>query len=215
MATYRGSDGLVHQGGATVGTPLVQGAVAQGVTSATLDGADFNGVVRPGDTFTVAGDAQDYTVQAGGVVTGNAVAITFSPAVQPGAGWEDNAEVSFAANTVGEVTGWEAEVSRAPIDRTVQGSEATRYTLDVPEWRGTLRAFLDYGDAEQAAVLNQLLAGSIPVAQALTLRVAPGKVLWGDALLTNGRVTSQRGPQLVEVQADFVGNGSASFDWNT
>jgi len=216
MAKYRGIKGKAVLGGVVVGTPLVQGAVAQSATSATIDGAGFNGVVRPGDTFTVAGDAQVYTVQTGGVVgdpTPNQVAVTFTPGVVPGGGWADNSAVTFASNSVAQVKDWQATVSRPVLEVTTMGDEARSITLDTPDWKGRIMALLDYGDAKQQAFIDAVNTNDDPTALAVALVAADGKLFWGDLLPLNARIRAQRGA-LFEVEFDFQGEGALTPNWN-
>jgi len=216
VAVYRGIKGLLALGGAFTGSPLVQGAVAQSATAATFDGTNLNGVWRPGDTFTVAGDAQVYTVVTAGVIgsaTPNELAITFSPAVVPGGGWVDNAAVTFVSNSVAEIKNWEATPSRRVLDKTVLGNAAEANTLGYPSWSGRAEAHLDYGDAKQKTFIDQVKANTDPSAVALTLVVNEAKQLWGDVVLSNVAITSELGA-LVMVSFDFTGTGVVSPNWN-
>ena len=90
------SDGSAHQalfnGG---GSPQTLGA-----TTMNLDATTLTGTVVKGDVFTVAGDAQTYTVTSGPhTAAGNAIAgIAFAPAAK--VAWADNAQVSFKGTHV-------------------------------------------------------------------------------------------------------------------
>lgn len=216
MGALRGTDGRLSQGGDFTGTPLIQGNVAQSATSATIDGTGLNGVIRPGDTFTVAGDGQTYTIVTGGVigsVTPNELDITFSPGVVPGGGWADNSEVTFASNKVAQVTRWEAEPERPFLDTTVMGDSAESGTLDIATWRGTAEALLDYGDDQQKALIDQIVAGAVPTALALTLVATVGKQFWGDVLAENFRIGLRRGA-IVPISFSFEGTGAIGVNWN-
>jgi hypothetical protein len=212
MARYRGSKGSAVLGGLLVGSPLLQGAEAQGQTAGTIDGSPLTGVVRPGDTFTVAGDAQVYTIVTGGVVASNALAITWTPAVQPGGGWADNAAVSFAANSIAQVREWEAEPSRPVIDATVMGDTAQRADLDLPTWSGRLVVLFDYADLKQKAYVDQVLTDASSSGMALTLVTASGKDLWGDIHPTSVQIGGRIGAYF-EATIVFEGEGAMAFDW--
>tara|TARA_Y100001963_G_scaffold97935_1_gene134767 strand:- start:2428 stop:3843 length:1416 start_codon:yes stop_codon:yes gene_type:complete len=71
---------------AAVGSILVNGAVAVGDTTVSVDGDDST-ALTVGDTFTVAGDTQVYIVKVDGGAT-----ITFSPAAK--ATWADDAAIT-------------------------------------------------------------------------------------------------------------------------
>lgn len=215
MAKYRGSKGRAYLGGVLVGAPLVQGAVGQGASAATFDGSPLTGVVRPGDKFTVAGDAQEYTIVTGGVVadgTANEIGVTFTPTVQPGGGWANNAAVTFALNSIAQVKEWEAAPSREVLDATVMGDVAQRRDLDLPMWSGRVRALFDYGDSKQKAYVDEMLTDADPSPLALTLVTAEERNLWGDVLPTSAQVVAQRGAYF-EAVLTFEGEGTLSFDW--
>lgn len=209
---------MVALGGVVWGSPQTQGAVANGASSATLDGggSTLTGVIRPGDTFTVAGDPQEYEIVTAGVIgatTPNEVAITFTPTVQVAGGWADNAAVTFASNQMAEVTAWNATVERPYLDTTVQRDDARTGTLDTPQWSGNITAYFDYDDAEQKSVIDDLVANTAAVAFALTLVTDDGKQLWGDAHATQANITHERGA-LVGLAMPVNGDGQLAVDWN-
>jgi len=213
---YRGVGGQAYQGGAIVGVPLLKGDVAQAATSATIDGVGLNGVVRPADTFTVAGDGQTYTIATGGVigaVVANELDITFSPGVVPVGGWDENAVVTFASNAVAQVTSFELSLERAWLDTTAQGDTAESGTLDVQVATARVEVLLDYGDVEQKALLDQVSAGTAATALALTLAIAAGKQFWGDFMITSSQIVSQRGA-IVTARLALHGTGAIAKNWN-
>lgn len=220
MAKYRGSRGSLSQGGVIVGSAFTKGTRAQGQTSHTFDGngATLNGVVRPGDRFTVAGDAQQYTVVTGGVIgagVANEVVVTFTPAIVPGGGWADNAAVTFVSNSMSQIRAFEVELERPYIEGTVMGDNGQTGTLDIPRARGRITALLDYADLKQKALIDQVKSGTDEVALALTLVISSGKHIWLDAFCPRARVNAQIG-QLIPVEFDFQSEGglSTSFNWN-
>tara|TARA_R110002020_G_scaffold41325_6_gene121999 strand:+ start:3622 stop:4776 length:1155 start_codon:yes stop_codon:yes gene_type:complete len=74
----------------------VDGTFAKGATSVTVDALDTNGeTVKAGDTFTIAGDTQVYSITADNTVSGNEMTLAISPplAVAP----SDGAVVTFVA----------------------------------------------------------------------------------------------------------------------
>lgn len=215
MSMYRGSQGNAVLGGILVGTPLVQGAVANGASAATFDAATLTGVVRPGDTFTVAGDAQEYTIVTGGVVsqgTPNEVDVTFTPTVQAAGGWADNALVSFTNNSIAQVKEWGATPSRPVLDPTVMGDTAQRRDLDIPMWNGRVVVLFDYGDPEQKAYVDEILSNSAPSGLALTLVTYSERNLWGDIVPTSAQITGRLGAYYMATLV-FEGEGALAFDW--
>ncbi len=216
MSTYRGIKGQAALGGVVTGAPLVQGAVAHGASAATFDGAAFNGVVKAGDQFTVAGDSQEYTVVTGGVVgatTAHQVAVTFTPTVQVAGGWADNAAVTLASNSIAQVTAWAATPSRPYIETTTMGAVAKTGTLDVPTWTGSVSVQMDYGDPKQQAYIDAVRGSGDITALALVLVTADGKQFAGDVLPTQAKVAGQRGA-LFTLDCDFQGEGALVPNWN-
>lgn len=214
-APYRGVKGKAALGGVTTGSPLVQGATAQGASAATFDGAALEGVVRPGDQFTVAGDGQTYTVVTGGVVgavTAHEVDVTFTPNVQVAGGWADNAAVTLASNSIAQVTAWEATPSRPVIEHTTMGDAGKRITLDVPGWAGRVTVQMDYGDTKQKAFIDAVNSNADATALAVMLVVSSAKQCWGDLMPTNAKITGQRGA-LFMVEFDFEGEGALTPNW--
>lgn len=210
---YRGADGRVAQGGDIVGSPLVQGAVVQGASQATFDGAGFKGVFLAGDTFTVAGDAQQYTVSADAVVAAGVVTVQFTPAVVPAGGWADNAAVSVASNKVAGVTAWELSPAREEIETTEMGAAAKTFTRDIPEWTGSINVMLDYGDPEQAALIDAVRDGSASDDLAVTLVAKDGRMFYGAAQVTAGGIASERGA-LVNATLGVRGSGLLHTNWD-
>lgn len=224
--TFQGRRGFVSLGGfinAYGGSPLVKGAVAQGGSSLTLDrnGSAIHGAVLPGDKFTVAGQAQQFTVVTGGVFAGspNQLAITFTPTV-PAGGLADNAVVTFVNNRLLEARDWSANADRVRIPRDVLGDKSKRYELGQLDWQGRTMAFFDYDDPLQAAVINNTTADN-PTTVGLVLVVQTGstspdtKVLYGVGRVEQFRVESTR-EALIPVEFDFVGSSAEglAIDWH-
>lgn len=215
---FRGTDGFLALGGAIDGDVYTKGTVAQSATTATIDGngSALEGVVRPGDTFTVAGDPEDpYTIVVGGLIGGvtpNELDITFSPGVVLAGGWADNAAMDFDSNSIAQITQWNAEISREVLDKTVMGSTGIEKTLDIPDWRGRATALLDYGDAMQKELIDEIITGDAVAEFALTLGVIAGRHFWGDIVAQGFTVTGQRG-QLFTVEFTFEGTGALAANW--
>lgn len=221
MTAFRGSKGFVAQGGVQSGSPQTKGTVAQGASTATLDGGGsaLTGVLLEGDTFTVAGDAQVYTIAADAVIgasVANEVSISFTPTVQVAGGWADNAAVTFSANSLASVTRWEATVERPYIDKTVLGDAARTGTLDIPEWSGTIRMLLDDADPEQDNLINEAHQNNAVQNLGVALVVAEGpmKQVYGHIVAPSLTITGERGA-MVEAEAQFNGQDAVALDWNT
>lgn len=212
MAKYRGSKGGVALGGIVRGNPLVNGARPLGATTANIDAASLTGVILKGDTFTVAGHAQVYTIQADVLITGNAAAITFSPGIVPPTGWADNAAVTFTANPVAQVRSWEGTPSRPVIDATVMGDQAKRVDLDEPQFNATVTVQFDYDDVRHAAIVDEIRQNNDIGELGLVLMIATDKQLYGHAAAASAAITGQRGAH-VEAVFTFEGDGVLALDW--
>lgn len=215
MPTYRGVDGFLSLGGAVDASVYIKTAVAQGLSAATLDGngSSLNGVILPGDTFTVAGDAEDpYTIVTGGVFVSDELAITFSPVIQEAAGWAENAAVDLDSNLIAQIRSWSAEVARDVLDITCMQATGKAKTLDIPDFRGRAEALLDYGDTEQKELIDQVVAGALATAMGLVLGADDGRQLYGNVLASGFVVTGQIG-QIFTVEFQFEGSGAIAMNW--
>lgn len=216
MSTVRGLDGLVALGGYVPDAIYVQGAVAQSATAATFDGngGTARGVIRPGDTFTVAGDGQTYTIVTGGVFgdpTADERAVTFTPGVVPGGGWADNAVVTMNLNQLVQVRAFELNVERILHDATVFRSAARVWKSGFSEFQGSITALFDAADADQTTFINNVLSAAGPEF-ALTLTAEDGTQFWGD-VVASAFTHQQQFDQLVELQLSFAGRGALGTDF--
>lgn len=210
MSTYRGLDGGVSLGGIVQGAPLVQGAVAASATSMTIDGSPLTGVVIPGDTFTVSGDATVYTVVTGGAIASNALALTFSPGST--AGFADNAAVTFAANSMGEIKSWTLSATRDLLEDTAMGDASKTYKAGLNQMSGTVGCHLDYGDAEQAEFIDDVVASGAATL-GLTLIASDGKQFWGQVAASGFNVSSDL-TAIVGVSFNWQSSTPFAIDWN-
>lgn len=216
MATIRGNDGLVALGGYVPDSIFVKGAVAQAATSATFDGngGTARGVIRPGDTFTVAGDGQTYTVATGGVFgdpTADERAITFSPGVVPGGGWPDNSAVTMVLAQLAQVRAFDLDVDRTLFNTTVMRDVAETFKVGFQAFKGNITVLLDAADTEQETFINNVVGGASPEF-ALTLAAEDGTEFFGDVVATGFNHRQDVG-QIVELGLSFSGRGALSVDF--
>lgn len=73
-------------------------SVAIGDTTLACDETTLTGTVVIGDTFTVAGDTQQYVITAAATAATNAITLTFTPAAK--VAWANNAAVTFVVDGV-------------------------------------------------------------------------------------------------------------------
>jgi len=219
MSTFRGIDGEVHIGGViSTGSPQTKGAVAEGATSATLDGggAAMQGVVVPGDKFTVAGDATEYTVVTGGAVgasVANEVAITFTPSVQLVGGWLDNSSVTFVNNQAVQARGWSADIVREMLEDSVLGDEGKTYEPEQVNWTGEITALFDYANQEQKDLFDAIV-GSSPSELGVTLVTDLNKqTVFGQIRPNSVSDRSNKG-ELAIATFGFQGQGLPAINWN-
>ena len=95
--TYTDDGVVTHTAGGS-GTPLVNGALAVGDTSVSIDGMTGTDGLVVGDIVTFAGHAQTYTVSVAGTTSAGAQTVTVSPAIK--AIVADNAAVTVKADHV-------------------------------------------------------------------------------------------------------------------
>lgn len=88
---------VYHTAGVPGGTPLVNGALAAGVSSVAIDGGGASGTYKRGDIVTFAGHTQTYSVQADVTLNGSGVGtLTISPALKSAVA--DNAAITLTAS---------------------------------------------------------------------------------------------------------------------
>lgn len=88
---------VYHTAGVPGGTPLVNGALAAGVSSVAIDGGGASGTYKRGDIVTFAGHTQTYSVQADVTLNGSGVGtLTISPPLKSAVA--DNAAITLTAS---------------------------------------------------------------------------------------------------------------------
>ena len=122
-------------------------------------------------------------------------------------------EITLAGATLGEMQGWELEVSREAIETTKSKDAAKSYTLDIPGASGRMRCNLDYDDAQQASLIDMLVAGTVPSALAAIFLHASGKTFVASILPTSGRIASQLGPSVATVEFPFIVTDAITITW--
>lgn len=219
MSTQRGQDGLFSLGGLLVGTPELNGALIATAIQMDIDGASLVGVVMVGDTFTIEGEAGSptHTVTNGPfyVAAANAVNnIDFTPGIAAG-GVADGADVTFTAESVAELTAWSLdEVGIEMADDTVKGDTHRTFKGGLASWRGSATALLDYGDTEQAALIDAGLDSASGTLAAIALRLASGKIWYGAGELAGLSFGSPDGTAPCPFSFTFQGSGEVLPDWN-
>ena len=224
MSSHRGQDGALYLGG-RVNSALLKGAIASAATTATLDAgaAAIEGVIVVGDQFVIAADGITRTATGGpfytptNASTTNSIAdVTFTPAATAGAA--DNAAVVFTNNSVSEIRDWQMTVEQEVIDDTVKSDTHRTFKGGLVKWSGTAKAYLDYDDTEQAALIDEIATGTPDGTLACILFSAQSdadefKSLYGAAELSQFRVMSNEGSGVVEVEFSFQGTGTPYIAW--
>ena len=210
MSTLRGQDGLVVLGGHVIGSPFVNGAVANLDTTVNLDNngaGTLLGVSAPGDTFVVG--ATTYTVTSAFLLAaGNAIAgITFTPGAV--GGFSDNDPVTYNLTSVAQVRQWTLNPALAALDTTVMGDKARTFRGGLMGFSGTAEALLDNADTEQAALISEILSGTPDGTVASLLfgaQAGAPRHFYGSAVLTGFDVVSSLA-DLVAVTFNWQGTG--------
>ena len=199
-----------------VGTPKATAAYATSVSeiAVTGGGSTLTGVIMVGDIFTVASGTEHTVTGEFYDVTGNAIAtLAFTPVIATAIA--SNATIAFQSHSVAELGAWDLNTAIDIIEDTVKGDKHKTYKGGLASFSGNGSAFLDYGDTEQASLIDEIAAGTPDgTLGALMFRVAEGKFIYGAAVLSNFAVTSPEGSALVTVTFNFQGSGQPFVDWN-
>lgn len=222
MTTHRGLDGFLSFGGRLVaGTgPLVNGALVATDVLMDIDGTNLDGVVVPGDTFTLAGESgspvHTVTVATGiKVVAVDAIAnIGFTPAIAAG-GVANNAVVTMISNSVAEAKMHKLTIAADELDTSSFNDAFRSSVAGLVKWNGTGVAWLDYGDSVQSAFIDKLMANTpTPAINGVLFGVADKKQFYGACALTGIDLAGGDIDGIVEITFTFSGNGSLLPDWN-
>lgn len=125
-------------------------------------------------------------------------------------------EVTIDGTAITELQRWEVDPSRPYLRDDAIGDSARTGTLDIPEWSGTLQLNLDYGDAQQATLIDVLLANTAPPTIAFVGLVdgtGGTKQLSGNIIPLNASIVAEKG-SLVTVEIPFNGDGVLSISWS-
>lgn len=217
MSVYQGFGGLFSLGGVLDNSPIVNGALASGVATLAIDGTSLQGVIWSGDTFTLTGETGTPTHTVTGstayvVAGGSVTSVGFTPAVITG-GVADDTAINFAANSVGNVRGWEVVVELESHDATTFGDKWKRFVGGRGGFTGSADLLLDYGDSKQAALLDKIYAATPVVASVgFVFQTASGKRFYGAALVQNFTLGAPV-DGLITVSAQLVGDGAFITNW--
>lgn len=218
MSSDRGQSGALILGGRLFGSPLVNGALSESDTVMDIDGTSLAGLVVVGDIFTLAGESgsPNHTVTGGPfyLAADNAIAsITFSTGIAAG-GVADNAAVTFADNVVAEIRSWTIDNAGLDmIEDTVKGDTAKTFRGGLMGWEGSATAWLDYGDTQQAELIDAIATGSPDGTIAgLMFQVATEQFIYGGAELRSF-VASSPENGLVPIGFTFKGSDQIAFGW--
>lgn len=216
MSTFSGKDGLLVLGGYVDGSPLAQGSVASAAATMNIDAvsASLYGCILTGDTFAFATGAGTYTVTNGPylIASGSCTAITFTPVNATVVA--DNAAITFTARTVLNATRWSWTGKVAALDDTVLSDLWRSSTGGLASWTGEGEAWLDSGDAVQAALLTNVASATNTVtARPCTFRVGSIRQFYGSGVITSLVVTDEVGA-LVKVTFALTGDGSIIRNWS-
>ncbi len=220
MANVRGQNGLLIVGGAIQGTAVVKANITAGAVTCTITGGTLVGIIAVGDVFQLDGGV-DRTVTGTLLVAGsNSVGgLAFTPAAT--ALITAGVSVAFNSNSVAEVRTWSLDdVSAELIEDTVKGDSHKTFRPGIAGWSGSATAYLDYGDAKQKALIDEITSGTPDGAIATLVFFVEGgsdgaqKILYGAVVMNSMSISSPEGSALVEVSFNFQGSDALSLNWN-
>ena len=121
--------------------------------------------------------------------------------------------VTLAGTAIGELIEWTLNTEVEILDDTVMGDDWKTIKGGLGSWSGTGRAYLDYGNAQQAAAIVDIMATS-PSGDsvALVFLVATGKTFAGSGLVTAISINASK-DNVVDVSFTFTGNGQLVPSW--
>ncbi len=121
--------------------------------------------------------------------------------------------VSFAATVIGELKAWTLSTEVDLLVDIAMGDKWDTQVGGIARWNGSATAHLDYDDAQQAAIIVDIMAAT-PTGDsvAMIFLVATGKTFTGNALVQSVSITQTIG-EIVEVTFNFVGNGALAPTW--
>ena len=121
--------------------------------------------------------------------------------------------LQYNSNAVGEIQSWELSVDRPELETTAMADTSAEFTLDIPNWSGTATVNFDYSDTAQAAIVAQVIAGTVASAVTAQFRVSSTKYLSGSVLVRSASVSSQRG-SIVTATLQLRGTGALTATWS-
>lgn len=125
-------------------------------------------------------------------------------------------EVTIDSTAIGELQRWEVETNRPYLRDDAIGDSGRTGKLDIPEASGSLQLNLDYGDAQQATLIDVLLSNDdAPTIafEGLVDGTGGSKKITGDILPLTATIVAEKG-SLVTVEVPFNFQGQASISWS-
>jgi len=119
--------------------------------------------------------------------------------------------VSVGGTNVGEVVSWSLNVTRDIMEDTVMLDTAKTFKAGLNEWDATVTVRLDYGDAEQKAFVDDIIASSAAT-YALELNVDGTKNFAGSAVVTGFNPTASL-DSIIQGDFSFKSAGPLSVAW--
>lgn len=121
----------------------------------------------------------------------------------------------IGGTAVGEMLEWEINIARPYIEGTVMGDTAKKGDLDLPGATGRARVKLDYGNAQQASVLDMLVTDADPTPLAALFRASTTgpKQISCNVLPTSAAITARVLGGHIEATINFESDGAISIAW--
>lgn len=122
--------------------------------------------------------------------------------------------LTFSGGAVGEVKSWQATIDVEELEDTSLGENWRGFVGGLGAWQGTLTANLDYGDTNQAAMIDTVVnATPASVATAAELLISGStKKITGSILLRQIQLDLSLG-NIVALSAQFRGIGAPAIAW--
>lgn len=116
--------------------------------------------------------------------------------------------ISIGDNVIGYIDNFNLIINAGPIEVSQIGKAWKEHILGARDWSGSLSGTLDYADAAQKAIIDDLLSNN-DTEYDLELVVSKSLTLTGAALFSSVSITGSQGDKIA-VSVNFQGTGALS-----
>ncbi len=117
-------------------------------------------------------------------------------------------EIFLGSTRIGYIDNFSVNINQASIEVSQLGDQWKEFIVGPSDWSGSISGTLDYADAQQKQIVDDLL---VPSGEPFTvkLKVSTALTLTGDVYVTSGSITGSHSDR-VAVSFNFQGTGALS-----